>query len=149
MLFRSTDLLSIYADVGDSYIENSTGKIFTYTRTRKDDNDVPGWVYSGMTYLEPEYSVVVTATTQIIHLNNSVESNLELAIVYKTAEYNDFNDVVTTGTTLSLWDSTSTVALFLKAEPTELPPAPLDSLLKNDQGQPLTDENGEFLRGNT
>ena len=145
----ATDLLSIYADVGDSYIENSTGKIFTYTRTRKDDNDVPGWVYSGMTYLEPEYSVVVTATTQIIHLNNSVESNLELAIVYKTAEYNDFNDVVTTGTTLSLWDSTSTVALFLKAEPTELPPAPLDSLLKNDQGQPLTDENGEFLRGNT
>ena len=143
-------LSSIVANMGDSYIDNESGQVWTYTRTRTDNMDAPGWVYSGMTRLEPEFTISVVGLAQYIYLNNDVEDGIEIAIVKKHSNSNDFNTVVTTGTTLPLWDSTTAIAMFLKDSTTALPTdyfKQADSVLRDEAGNPLTDENGMVLTG--
>jgi hypothetical protein len=147
-----TDLNTITANAGDAYIDASTGKVWMFTRTRTEDITVPGWVFSGMTRLEPEFSVVIDGGTQKIYLNIEVDDDIELALVNKYSNSNDFNTVVSTGTTLPLWDSTTSIANFLKEARTVLPSDALvsnESVLTDERGQPLTNENGVTLTGNT
>jgi len=147
-----SDLNSINASKGDSYIDNSSGKVWTFTRTRTDNLTVPGWVYSGLTRLVPDYSIVIDGSIQKIYLNIEVEDNIELTIVKKFSRSDDFNTVVGTGTTLSLWDSTTAISNFLKESKTVLPVelyANNEEVLLDERARPLTDENGVTLTGNT
>ncbi len=147
-----TALNAITANEGDAYIDNSSGKVWVFTRTRTEDLAVPGWVFSGLTRAEPEFSIVIDSGTQKIYLNTAVDDNIELALVKKYSNSDDFNTVVSTGTTLSLWDSTTGIANFLKEARTVLPSQANvnnESVLTDERGQPLTDENGVTLTGNT
>jgi hypothetical protein len=102
-------------------MDTETGKLWTYTKTRTDNTEVPGWVFSGLTKLKSDFDITIEDTVQTIKLNSTVEPGLELAIVKRTSNSEDFNTVVGVGTTLSLWDSTTPVAQFLLESPTRLP----------------------------
>lgn len=149
-VFNTSTLSALNANPGDSYIDADTGKVWTYTITRTDNLRYPGWVYSGMTLLEPEYSMTTTESLQTVYLNSTVGNNLELAIVAKTSGSEDFNTVIPNGTT-PLWESTTTIAKFLKGSPTVLPKSTfkgLENALTDEQGRPLTNEQGIILTGN-
>jgi hypothetical protein len=125
--FTTSTLQSLNANPGESYIDSNTGKVWTYTITRTDDIRYPGWVYSGLTQLAPEFSMTVTQSlqtfyfdnleleavepVQTIRLNSTVDDNLELAIVAKTSGSEDFNTVISPGTTVPLWSSTTSNAI--------------------------------------
>jgi len=144
------ELSLISANGGDSYVDQSTGKIWTFTRTRTDNLLYPGWVYSGMTKFAPEYTIAVVGLAQYIYLNKDVEDGIELAIVKKHGLVGDFNSVVSTTTSQTLWNSTSSIAVFLKDSPTLLPKSVYkssDDILKDEQARPLTNENAEVLTG--
>ena len=148
--FNTNTLQLLNANPGDSYIDVNTGKVWTYTITRTDDVRYPGWVYSGLTKLQPEFDIFTDGYTQTIHLNNTVSDNLELAIVAKTSGSEDFNTVISPGTTVPLWSSTTTNAIFLKGSPTVLPKEifkVLENALTDEQGRPLTNEQGIILTG--
>ena len=148
--FSTSTLQSLNANPGDSYIDDNTGKIWTYTITRTDDIRYPGWVYSGLTKVQPEFNIFNNGSVQTIHLNNTVSDNLELAIVAKTSGSEDFNTVISPGTTVPLWNSTTTNAIFLKGSPTVLPKGlftVLENALTDEQGRPLTNEHGIILTG--
>jgi hypothetical protein len=145
-----SDLGTITANGGDSYVDQTDGKVWTFTRTRTDNIQYPGWVFSGLTQEQPGYTITLNGMTQEIQLNNAVANGIELAIVKKHSESNDFNSAITTTTTQSLWNSTSSIAMFLKDSPTELPKSlfqSADNVLKDEQARPLTNENAEVLTG--
>jgi hypothetical protein len=150
--FSSFEYLNtVSASKGDSYIDSLTGKVWTYTRTRTENTTAPGWVYSGMTRFEPEYTVTVDGLSQRIQLNIEVTDDIEIAVVKKLSGSGDFNSIITTSTTETLWNSTSSIAMFLKESPTRLPrrlSSSADDILRNEQGQPLTNESNDFLTGN-
>jgi hypothetical protein len=143
-------LSSITANGGDSYVDQSTGKVWTFTRTRTDNLLYPGWAYSGMTRVAPEFTISVVGLAQYIYLNKDVEDGIELAVVKKHGLIGDFNSVVSTTTSQTLWNSTSSIAVFLKDSPTLLPKKlnkSTDDILKDEQARPLTNEKAEVLTG--
>lgn len=143
-VLTSTDLTSVVAMPGDSYVDISTGKVWSYTKTRSDNVNIPGWAYSGLTYATPEFAISYNGIQQTIQLNTEINNDLELAIVKKSATVGDFNEVVNTTTSRTLWDSTTSIATFLKESPTQLP-----SVLSGSLDLPLTDEGGRVLVNET
>ena len=100
------------------------------------------------------YNYLMQPLQQIIlNIEGGVSSNVKLQIVKKEFEKRKiWNDVDPTDPrrTLSIMDSTSTQALFLQAEPAELPDKYYfggDIALVTSGGSPLTDINNEPLEG--
>ena len=138
------------ANAGDSYVDLTDGKVWTYTRTRTDNLLYPGWVFSGITRVV-DYEMYLDGSVQKIKLNNIDANGIEVAIVKKHSQSDDFNTVISTTTTETLWDSTSGIAIFLKQSPTRLPKnltGAGDSTLRDEQGRALTNENEQPLTGN-
>jgi len=147
----TSDLSTQSAMLNDAYILVSSGQVWQYVGNRSTNVQYPGWVYTGLTELPQEFTVAHN-NTQTIQLNIVVESNIELAIVKKSALSNTFNTVVSPGVTLPLWESSTTIAGQLKQFPTELPNSYYyegDIVLRDQNGVPLTDENGSILTGRT
>jgi len=123
----TVELLPISANIGDSYIINSNNQIWTYTGYRTQAPSTTGWVYSGLKYLPQEYSVTLTNSTQVLVLNTAtlrIHPNLQVSIVQKdypvSASWNTI-DPINSKKTLSLLESTTTVARFLQEAPAVLP----------------------------
>jgi hypothetical protein len=115
------------ASKGDSYIVNSINQVWTYTGSRTQAPSTTGYVYSGLKYQPQEYSVTITNSIQLLTLNTStlgVNPGLQVTVVKKdfpaSTLWNTINPLDSTKT-LSLLDSTTTVALFLKEAPAVLP----------------------------
>jgi hypothetical protein len=100
-----------------------------------------------LTFIEP----IVQQIT--LNIEGGVSSNVKLQIVKKEFSKNQvWNNVDPTDSrkTLSIMDSTSTQALFLQAEPAELPDKYYfggDITLVTSGGSPLTDINNDPLEG--
>jgi hypothetical protein len=100
-----------------------------------------------LTFIEP----IVQQIT--LNIEGGVSSNVKLQIVKKEFSKNQvWNDVDPNDSrkTLSIMDSTSTQALFLQAEPAELPDKYYfggDITLVTSGGSPLTDINNDPLEG--
>jgi hypothetical protein len=100
-----------------------------------------------LTFIEP----IVQQIT--LNIEGGVSSNIKLQIVKKEFEKRKvWNNVDPTDSrrTLSIMDSTSTQALFLQAEPAELPDKYYfggDIALVTSGGSPLTDINNDPLEG--
>ena len=123
----SISLLPTNANIGDSYIITSNNQVWTYTGSRTQAPSTIGYVYSGLKYLPQEYSVTLTNSTQILTLNTntiSIQPNLQITMVKKdypvSATWNTINPA-DANKTLSLLDSTTTIALFLQQAPAALP----------------------------
>ena len=148
-----TDLTSIVNPlINEAYINAETNQVFVYTSTRSDSTSTPGWVYSGVTHYPAEFNII-NGTEQQITLNIEPMADVQLTIVKRDFAVNDgFNTIVTTGTTLPLFDSTTVIAEFLKDSPTELPVSyyyGADLTLRDEHGSPLRDQNNNILTGRT
>jgi hypothetical protein len=123
----TVESLPTSASIGDSYIVNSVNQVWTYTGSRTQAPSTTGYVYSGLKYQPQEYSVTITNSIQILTLNTStlgIDPRLQVTIVKKdfptSTLWNTINPIDRTKT-LSLLDSTTTVALFLQEAPAVLP----------------------------
>lgn len=126
---------------GAAYLVEDTNKVWVYTGSRTDDLSKPGYVYSGLKYLEPEFTVnslqEITLNTSVLGINN----NIQVSIVKKDMSINGvFNEVVSGTNTLSIIDSNTPTANFLREAPAELPNNNYyggDFRLTDESGDPL------------
>ena len=147
------DLTTAFAIPGNAYIVESTNQVWLYTGSRSQTTATIGWVYSGVDYLPPDFTVTNTGNQQLV-LNTAtlgVEENIQITIVKKDfSSYDSWNNTVTNTSTLSLIDSDTAVALFLKEAPTDLPNSYYyggDLVLTDEAGDPIVDENNQHITG--
>jgi hypothetical protein len=131
--------------MGDSYIVTSTNQVWVYTGDTKVDA-VNGYVYQGLTYLAPEFTVNTSTGVLMLNMSKEVQDDIELVIVQKQysqmAEWNNYG--------ISLMNSTTDPAKFLQQQPAELPDIWYyggDVTLRTSGGTPLTDGNQEPIQG--
>ena len=135
---------------GTAYRVTSTNQVWVYTNSLERDS-VNGYVYKGLNYLEPEFTINTSTNQIILNIDGGVKSNIKLVLYKKYFDKNDiWNDQVTDLVTVSLLESTTLQARFLQEKPAELPDnyyfggtPPLDL----DNGLVLTDENNAPLEG--
>ena len=137
--------LPLTSTMGDSYIVTSTNQVWVYTGDTKIDA-VNGYVYQGLTYLAPEFTVNTSTGVLMLNMSKEVQDDIELVIVQKqysqTAEWNNYG--------ISLMNSTTDPAKFLQQQPAELPDVWYyggDVTLRTSGGTPLTDGNQEPIQG--
>ena len=150
----STSYLSTVSNVGDSYLVSSLGEVWTYNGSRTETTSTQGYVFSGLRYAAPEFTI--NTQTQTLILNTStihLDNNIQISIVKKdfsvSSSWNDA-DTNNTNMTLSLLDSNNDIAMFLKDSPAELPNSYYyggDLELTDEGGNPLFDNNGNDLKG--
>ena len=125
----SKDQLPTGVNVGDAYLITGTNKVYVYTGSRTESTATYGYVYSGLTYYPEEFKVEA-GTQQVLTLNTTtiaLENDIQLTIVKKDYQASaEWNDKISQFETRSLIESTSSVALFLKAGPAELPTPPFN-----------------------
>ena len=149
----SETLLPSTATIGTAYLISTTNKVWVQTNSN-EVGAINGFVYKGLNYLPPDYSVTITNSVQQLVLNTStvyLEDNVKLTIVKKEISVSSsWNDIVNSTSTLSLLDSTSIQARFLQARPAELPDSYYyggDPMLRDGTGIALTDSNSTPLEG--
>ena len=137
--------LPLTTTIGDSYIVTATNQVWVYTGDTKIDA-VNGYVYQGLTYLAPEFTVNTSTGVLMLNMSKEVQDDIELVIVQKqynqTAEWNNYG--------ISLMNSTTDPAKFLQQQPSELPDIWYyggDVTLRTSGGTPLTDGNQEPIQG--
>jgi len=107
--------------LNDAYVVSDTNKVWVYTKSL-DINAFNGYVYQGLNYLEPEFTVNTSTQSIILNLHEGVSDNIKLVVLKKDFLRNSvWNDEITDSLTKSLLDSTTIQAKFLQAQPAELP----------------------------
>jgi hypothetical protein len=137
--------LPLTTTVGNAYVVTATNQVWVYTGS-VEVNSVNGYVYQGLKYLPPEFSINTSTNALMLNIENGVQDNIELVVVQK--QYNQTANWTNTGT--SLMNSTTAPAKFLQERPAELPDSWYyggDTELLTSSGEPLTDVNQEPLQG--
>jgi hypothetical protein len=139
----STDLLPKTTTLNSAYIDVSTNQIWVYTNSLAGTS-VNGYIHTGLKYLPPEFSI--NTSTQQITLNilNGVGDNIKLVMIKKQVSNSSlWNNGI------SLLDSTSIPAEFLKDKPAQLPDVYYqgDVTLTTEGGFALTDSDDKPLEG--
>lgn len=146
----SIDLVQRTEVLGLSYLETSTNKVWVYENSLIEGS-VKGFVYSGVNYLPPEFTLSKNTGTQSLSLliSQGIREGILISVVKKEfARTSIWNDQITTATTVSLMDSTTAIARFLQARPAELPDKYFyggDPALTEETGFALQDENEKPL----
>jgi hypothetical protein len=119
--YENSQLLPANATKGDAYLITGTNQVWIQENSI-EVGSVNGFVYKGLNYSPPEFTLTVSTSTQNITLNVDLKDNVKLVIMKKEfATTNIWNDIVNTTETLSLFDSTTMPAIFLKEKSAELP----------------------------
>jgi len=147
--------LSTSTNVGDAYLALDSNKVWVYTGLDFNSNVTQGYKYSGLKYVPADFEIVNTATQTLV-LNTAtlgVSKNISITLVKKdiavASSWNNIDPSDTTKT-LSLFDSDTAIAKFLKNAPAELPNVYYyggDIDLTDEGGNPLFDDNGNDLKG--
>jgi hypothetical protein len=146
-------LLPVAPAVGDAYMVTDINQVWVYTGLRFEST-ASGYVYSGLKFAPPEFSVIAGASQQLI-LNTStitITNGVKISIVKKEfAVANTWNDIdpTTSTKTLSLLDSNNGIAKFLQDAPAELPDSHYygtDLELTDEFGNPLVDDQSRNLQ---
>jgi len=137
--------------VGDAYIVEDTNKVWVYTNSVNTDA-VNGFVYRGLNWSGPEFSISSTTTHAVkLLIEQGVSDNVKLTITKKEFDSSDvWNDVVSSIETKSILDSTTAQAQFLQERHAELPDNYYyggDNQIESENGTPLLTENDEPLLG--
>ena len=150
----STLYLSTLSNVGDSYKISNLNQVWTYTGSRTQTTSTNGYVFSGIRYSNPEFTI--NTLTQSLILNTAtvkLDKKIEILIMKKdfpvTSLWNTI-DPTNSNMTLSLLDSNSEIAGFLRQSPAELPNSYYyggDLELTDEGGDLLTDNAGNDLKG--
>lgn len=140
---------SLAVDLGTAYIITSTNQVWVYTNSSEPDA-VKGFVYRGLNYQEPEFTVN-TSSQIVLNIKNGVQDGIRLSIVKKEFTRNSmWNTEITNSSTVSILESTTVPAKFLQAYPADLPDVYYyggDNQLISDNGFALTDNDDEPLEG--
>ena len=89
--------LPLTTTLGDSYIVTATNQVWVYTGSSSVDA-VNGYIYQGMTYLEPEFSINTSTHSLMLNMHEAVQDDIELVIVQK--QYNQSTEWSNTGISL-------------------------------------------------
>jgi hypothetical protein len=145
--------LPLSALLGTAYLVTATNQIWVQTNSN-EVTAINGFVYKGLNYIPPDYTVTVTNSVQQLVLNTDtvyIEDNVRLTVIQKQfSTLTSWNDVVNSNETLSILDSTSAQARFLQNSPAKLPDSYYyggDTVLEDGSGIPLSDTNDTPLEG--
>jgi hypothetical protein len=149
----SVSTLPVNSPIGTAYLVTATNQIWVQTNS-KEVSAINGFIYKGLNYLPPDYTLTITNFVQQLTLNTNtvyIEDNVRLTIVQKQfSTLTSWNDVVNSNETLSLLNSTSAQARFLQNSPAQLPDNYYyggDPVLEDGSGIPLSDSNSTPLEG--
>jgi hypothetical protein len=99
--------------LGTAYVVTATNHVWVYTDSNEADA-VNGYVYRGLNYVPPEFTVDTTSQQITLNIPEGIQSGVKLTVIQrKSTLWNDG--------TKSLMDSTTLPARFLQARPAELP----------------------------
>jgi hypothetical protein len=138
-----------------AYITTDTNQVWVYIGSN-DISSINGYVYQGLKYLPPEFTIDPLTQELTLNIPEALESHLPVRIdIVKrdyaaVTEWNDL-DTMNIGSTLSIMESTSTQAQFLQARPAELPDVYYyggDRDLREASGFALTLPDGNPLEEN-
>lgn len=114
------DLPATYV-LGDAYIVTATNQVWAFTAA-PEIGSPNRYIYSGLNYLEPEFSIVAASGLLTLNIASGVQAGIELVIIKREAITNSiWNDINEDGSTVSLMQSTTAPARFIQARPAELP----------------------------
>jgi len=127
--------------IGTSYISTDTNKVWIYLDSKEEDA-VKGYVYKGIKWRDPEFSINSLGSTQTITLNiQNVEPGVQLTLIQKKGYVWTMTE--------SLLTSQSVQARFIRNFPAELPDWYFyggDPRLLDGNYEPLEDGDGQSLR---
>jgi hypothetical protein len=159
-LIGSTSTVSLIPsgiNIGDAYKVEDTKKIWVYTGSI-EQSAVNGYVYKGLNYLEPEFTVNTSTQNITLNINGGIQQGVKLEILKReTTTATVWNDRLGWNQTLSLMDSNTRPANFLQSRIAELPTqfyyTPIvpyfspDYIIYLENGVPLTTEFNNPLKG--
>ena len=120
----TVDLLPTTTVIGQAYIVTATNQVWVYEDS-VSTNSSKGYVYRGLNYIEPEFTITtITNNSFVIELNipEGVGEGLRLDVVTRDfARSTVWNDTISDNQTKTIMDSTTVQAKFLQARPAELP----------------------------
>jgi hypothetical protein len=103
--------------LGESYLVTATNQVWVYTASNgTGTNYSNGYVYSGLNYTPPEFTIVNTSGYHLSLSIATVTTGANITIVQRTARNNLYASTVT-----SLINDSGIVASFLRAEQAALP----------------------------
>ena len=128
--------------LGTAYVVTATNRVWVYTDSNEADS-VNGYVYRGLNYVPPEFTVDTTSQQITLNIPEGIEPGVKLTVIQrKSTLWNDG--------TKSLMDSTTMPARFLQARPAELPDTYYyggETALIDDANFTISNENNDPLEG--
>jgi len=142
--------LPVTGILNTSFVVTSTNEVWVFENS-KEENSFRGYVYKGLKYQPPEFTVN-TSTQQItLNIPEGVYPDIKLTVVKRQVERSSvWNTEVNSTKTLSLIDSDTLQAVFLQDSPAELPDNYYyggDPALEDDTGIAIIDQSGSPLEG--
>ena len=136
--------LPITSELNNAYIVTATNQVWVYENSLLA-NSINGYVYNGMNYLPPEFSINTSTRQLTLNIAEGIGDNVRLVIMKKEfSNDNLWNDGI------SLLYSDTIPATFIKDRPAELPDSFYyggDDTLYTESGFALTDNNKQPLKG--
>lgn len=145
-----TSYLPITTTIGNAYITTNTNQVWVYTAS-KELASINGFVYNGLDYLEPEFSITTSTQELVLNIAGGIGDNIKITVIKKQIARNTvWNDEISDIQTKSLLTSITKPAKFLQASPAELPDRFYyggDLALTDDSGFALIDDDDQTLEG--
>lgn len=134
------------ANIGTAYIITATNQVWIYENSMVQGS-VAGYVYKGLTRQDPEFTLNTSTQEITLNIPGGVEDGIRLTIVKKEFPVS----TLWNNNGISLLDSDSNPAKFLRARPAELPDDDYyggDFEITDNTNEALTDDDGNPLIGN-
>jgi len=130
--------------IGTTFIVTTTNQVWVYENSL-DQASISGYVYRGLIRKDPEFTLNTSTQEITLNIEGGVQHGIRLTVVKK-----EFSTSTLWNNGISLLDSDSNPAKFLRARPAELPDDDYyggDFELTDNSNAALTDDQGNPLIG--
>jgi hypothetical protein len=144
----SVSLLPVTTVMGTGYVVADTNQVWVYEDSTKAES-VNGYVYRGLDYREPEFTIDANSRQITLNIENGVQEGVKLTLSKREISL-VWNDIVSSEITKSIMESSTTQAKFLQARPAELPDKYYyggDPALYGNDGYAITTDEDQPLEG--
>jgi hypothetical protein len=100
----TTAELPITQNINDAYIVTATNQIWVYTGSA-EENAINGWIYKGLDYNEPEFSITVSINTNTANLYATTASQIVSSTLPVDLLYDIDGDGVITANDVTIYNS--------------------------------------------